>query len=146
MLRLLQYSLKENSWKTDPNDGVILSSFFSWKKRQGCIQDISWKVKMKLSLCFNWASSHEGVLGSGGIAPRILNLGTGWRWVVSFTLQPLYFRGKSPWYLLDRRLAGPQSRSGHGDEEKNSEPLPGLESPIIQPIAQRYTTELFRLL
>jgi hypothetical protein len=29
---------------------------------------------------------------------------------------------------LDRRLGGPQSRSGHsGGEEKNSQPLPGLE-------------------
>jgi len=32
---------------------------------------------------------------SGGIAPRILNLGNRWRWVVSFTLRPLYPRGKS---------------------------------------------------
>jgi hypothetical protein len=23
-------------------------------------------------------------------------------------------QGKSPWYTLDRRLGGPQSRSGHG--------------------------------
>jgi hypothetical protein len=28
--------------------------------------------------------------GGGGIAPRILNLETKWRWVISFTLQPLY--------------------------------------------------------
>jgi len=28
-------------------------------------------------------------LESGGIAPRILNLGIRWRWVVGFTLQPL---------------------------------------------------------
>jgi hypothetical protein len=45
---------------------------------------------------------------------------------------------------LDRRLGGLQSRSGHSGEEKYSEPLPGLEPPIIQPIAQRYTTELSR--
>jgi hypothetical protein len=48
--------------------------------------------------------------------------------------------------LLDRWLGGHQSRSGHGGEEKNSQPLPGLEPPIIQPVAQRYTTELSRLL
>jgi hypothetical protein len=47
---------------------------------------------------------------------------------------------------MDRRLGGPQSRSGHGGEKKNSQPLPGLEPPIIQPLAQRYTTELSRLL
>jgi hypothetical protein len=32
----------------------------------------------------------------GGIVPRIPNLGTIWRWVVSFTPWPLYFRGKNP--------------------------------------------------
>jgi hypothetical protein len=46
---------------------------------------------------------------------------------------------------LDRRLGGPQSRSGRGGEEKNSQLLPGLELQIIQPVAQRYTTELTRL-
>jgi hypothetical protein len=44
--------------------------------------------------------------GSGGIAPRIRDLGTRWRWVVSFMPRPLH-----PRYPLDRRLGGPQSRS-----------------------------------
>jgi hypothetical protein len=79
---------------------------------------------------------------SGSIASRILDLGTRWRWVVSFTPRPLYHQGKSPWYPLDRRLGGPQSRSGRGDEEKNSQPLSRLELPIIHPVAQRYTNEL----
>jgi hypothetical protein len=43
-------------------------------------------------------------------------------------------------------MGGLQSRSGRCGEEKNSQPLPGLEPPIIQPIAQRYTTELSGLL
>jgi hypothetical protein len=46
---------------------------------------------------------------------------------------------------LDRRLGRPQNRSGRGGEEKNSQPLPGLEPPIIQPVAQPYTIELSRL-
>jgi hypothetical protein len=44
---------------------------------------------------------------------------------------------------LDRRLGELQSRSGRGGEEKNSHPLPGLEPAAIQPVAQRYTTELY---
>jgi hypothetical protein len=48
-------------------------------------------------------------------------------------------------YPLDRRLGGPESQSGRGGEEKNFQPLPGLELPIMQPVAQRYTTELFWL-
>jgi hypothetical protein len=80
------------------------------------------------------------------MAPRIIDLGTRWRWVVSFATQPLYPQGKNPWYPLDKRLGELQRRSGRGGEEKNSQPLPGLELPIIQPVAQRYTTELSRLL
>jgi hypothetical protein len=66
--------------------------------------------------------------------------------VVSFTLRPPYPQGKSPWYPLDRRLVRPQSRSGRGGEEKNSHSVPGLEPPIIQPVAQHYTAELSWLL
>jgi len=43
---------------------------------------------------------------------------------------------------LDKRLGGPQSRSGRGEEkEKNSQPLPGLEPPDHP----TRTTELSRL-
>jgi hypothetical protein len=66
--------------------------------------------------------------------------------VVSFTPRPLYLQGKSPWYPLDRRLGGPQSWSGRGGEEKNSQPLLGLESLIIQPMAQHCNTELYQLI
>jgi hypothetical protein len=66
--------------------------------------------------------------------------------VVSFTPRPLYSQGKSPWYSSYRRLGGPQSRYGHSGEVKNSQPLPGLKPPVIQPVAQGYTTELSRLL
>jgi len=56
------------------------------------------------------------VWGSGRIAPRMLNLNTRWRWVVSFTPRPLYPRGKRFRYLPDRRLGKPQSRSGRGGD------------------------------
>jgi hypothetical protein len=84
--------------------------------------------------------------GSEGIAPRILNFGTRWSRAVSFTPRPLYTQGNSPLYPLDRRLGGPQSRFGRGGEEKHSQHLLGLEPPFIHPVAQRYTTELHRLL
>jgi len=38
--------------------------------------------------------------GSGGTVPLILNLGTVWRWVVSFTSQPLLPQENSLRYLL----------------------------------------------
>jgi hypothetical protein len=52
--------------------------------------------------------------------------------------------GKSSWYQLDRKLSGLKCPSGRSGEEKNSQLLPGLELPIIQPFAQRYTTELYQ--
>jgi hypothetical protein len=35
--------------------------------------------------------------------------------------------GKDPWYPLDWRLGGPQSRSGRDGEEENSQPPPEIE-------------------
>jgi hypothetical protein len=46
---------------------------------------------------------------------------------------------------LGRRLGRPQSLSRHGGEKENSQPLPGLEPPTIQPVAHRYTAELSML-
>jgi hypothetical protein len=54
--------------------------------------------------------------------------------MVRFAPRPVYSQGKSPWYPLDRRLGGSQNRSGRSGEEKNLQPLLGLEPPIIQPI------------
>jgi hypothetical protein len=52
--------------------------------------------------------------------------------VVRITSRPLCPQEKSPPYPLNRRLGRPQSQSGCGVEEKNSQPLPGFETPIIQ--------------
>jgi hypothetical protein len=85
--------------------------------------------KLKLLLCFffKWTPRYEGVLGSGGTAPRIFDLGARCRWLVSFTPRPLYPQGKSPWYPLDRRLGVLQNRSRRSGGEKNSQPPPEIE-------------------
>jgi hypothetical protein len=61
-------------------------------------------------------------MGSGGRAPRILNMGTIWKWVVNFTLQ-----GKEPGPCLDvmaeLKLAAP---AGNG-------------IPVVQPVVSRCT-------
>jgi hypothetical protein len=61
--------------------------------------------------------------------------------VLSFTPLPVYLRGNSPRYSMDRRLSEPQSRSGrYGDvkilyptEDSNSDPS------VVLPVASRYT-------
>jgi hypothetical protein len=90
------------------------------------------KVKVKVSLCFNLAPRNEDLLRSGGIAPRILDLGTRCRWVVSFTPRPLYPQGKNPWCILDRRLGGaPETVWTRWWREKFRAP-PGTRSPDHQ--------------
>jgi hypothetical protein len=75
----------------------------------------------------------------GRIDPQLLDLGTRWRWVVSFTSLSLYPQGKNPQSPLDRRLDGPQSRSGRFGEnfwpyrDSNSDPS------VLQPLASRYS-------
>jgi hypothetical protein len=81
---------------------------------------------MKLSLCFTKHHPMKICWGSEGIAPRILNLGTLWRLVVSFTPRPLYPRNP-PRYPLNRKLGGPQSKFGRSGEEKKPLLLSGIE-------------------
>jgi len=69
------------------------------------------KGKGEVFPVLNYEPRHEDVLRSGGIAPRVLDFGTRWRWVVSFTPRPLYLR-ECLRYSLDRRLGEPESRSG----------------------------------
>jgi hypothetical protein len=73
--------------------------------------------KVKLSL------RHEDAWGSGCIDPRFLDLGSSWKWVISFTSRPLYAR-----YPLDRRLGGPQNRPGQHREVKILAPI-GAQTP-----------------
>jgi hypothetical protein len=54
--------------------------------------------------------------GSGCTNLHFLDLGTSWRRVVRIMPRPFYRRGKRPQYPLDRRLGGPQSRSGRHEE------------------------------
>jgi hypothetical protein len=105
-----------------------------------CLHGGKAKLLVKLSPCFtfkyhdmktcpvlNWAPGCEVAWGSGGIAPRILNLGTRWRWVVIFTPRLLI-----PRYSLDRGVGGPQNRSGHGPSHLHGCKDPWIPSPLDQ--------------
>jgi hypothetical protein len=69
-----------------------------------------------------------------------LALGDGWS-----VLCPGHFISReSLWYLLDRRLGGHQSHSGH-DEEKN--PITtGNQIQAVQPIASNFTDQVIALM
>jgi hypothetical protein len=59
------------------------------------VLNLFYKVKL-LSLVFNHVSSDSDVCGSGGVAPRIHNLGTRLMWVVSLTPRLFLSRDKIP--------------------------------------------------
>jgi hypothetical protein len=102
---------------------------------------LSWKmVKVKLSLCLTKHHVMKTYWGIGGLAPRILDLGTRWRFVVSFTPLPLYphevtgTHWKGGWVgpravldaVMNRKIPSPCRESNP-------------RTPIVQPVAQRYT-------
>jgi hypothetical protein len=69
--------------------------------------------KVKFSLCLiNYALHHKGLWGNGCIDPRFLDLGTSRSWVVSLMPCPFTPEEITPRYPLNRKLGGPQSRSG----------------------------------
>jgi len=59
--------------------------------------------------------------------------------VMSFTYRPSYPRRKSVGYPVDRRLGGPQRRSGCGGEDKKSLPLPGIKPRTSSPYPSHCT-------
>jgi hypothetical protein len=68
---------------------------------------------------FNVVVCKHSLVSKQSLLPRILNIGTGWRWVNRFTSRSIYPQGKCPRSLLERRLGGLQTRSGRPGEEKN---------------------------
>jgi hypothetical protein len=73
-------------------------------------------------------------MGEWRYSSTILDHGTRWRWVISFTPRLLYPWGKRPRYPLDRRLGGPQSLSVRCGEEQNLAPA-GTRARAVHPVA-----------
>jgi len=96
----------ERAWNSKIN--FVLSPIW-WKWTYILLLLWSRFIRVRAKLC----------RGSGSVAPLVRNLGTSWRWVISFTLQPLYFQAKHPPFSLNRRIAGPQGQPGRCGEEKN---------------------------
>jgi hypothetical protein len=95
-----------------------------------CVFHCCLLLKVKLSLyLINKLSSKPLRHGEKRYSATFLDLGTRWRWVVSFTPLPLYHLGKRPW-----KLGEPQSRGGRCGEDKNLAPA-GNRTPAIQSVA-----------
>jgi hypothetical protein len=73
----------------------------------------------------------------------ILDLGTRWRWVVNFMPWPLTTQENCLWHILDRRLGGPQGRSGCSEERNVT--LAANQTSTIQPVAHHCTDWAYHL-
>jgi hypothetical protein len=78
------------------------------------------------------------------IAPLILNFGSGWWWLFSFTPRPLYPRKRIP-VPIGMGLLGSQSRSGRTEEDKNLLILPGFRLRYPGSIIVIITTNIYLL-
>jgi hypothetical protein len=87
--------------------------------------NLLWKAK--LSLYTPWRRRE-----SRGVAPFILNLGTIWNWVVSFTHRPLYSQRKTSHAL---RIWGTGDGMDVLEMIKRPFPLTGVEPQFVQPMA-----------
>jgi hypothetical protein len=100
------------------------------------------KVKLKLSLCFNWAPRHEGVLGEWGYnsTHSLTSALDGGEWLASL---PGRFtpREKAPGTLWIGGWVGPTAVLNTVVKRKIPSPLrqSNPRTPIVQPVAQRYT-------
>jgi hypothetical protein len=92
-------------WRESEHSSVIKVS-----QRSTCMTgvkvEVKFKLEIKLSLCLTKDHAMTTYWRVEVITPRIIDFGTTWKWVFSFTRRPLYTQGKSSRYSLDRRLGG----------------------------------------
>jgi hypothetical protein len=79
-------------------------------------------------------------MGGGCMDPRFLDLGTSWRWVVSFPHRPLYPRRRAPgthwmggWVLPEPVWTTWRNEISCYHRDSKSDPS------VVQPVASRYT-------
>jgi len=88
----------------------------TWEVASHFSSSLSWRCTETVFYCLecNWRWSKQFAchkdIRRGDTAPFILNLGTRWRIMYSFTLRPLYLQRKSSQYPLNKKLGGRQRR------------------------------------
>jgi hypothetical protein len=90
------------------NEMVITNLISTWNRQNTFYFDTKCRGKRKSCPCA-YLIKYHAMKTYGGVEYNcaILDLGSRWRWVASFTIRLLYHRGKSRRYLLDSRMGGP---------------------------------------
>jgi hypothetical protein len=116
-----------------PERFMALISVRSWVDPRTIVR-LEGLGKVKLPLCLtNYTQHHEGAWGSWSIDPYFLYLGTSWR--SASRTGRFISRERPPRYPQNRRLGGPQSRSGGRGKEKIIDST-GIRTPTPRPSSQ----------
>jgi len=85
---------------------LVRSNSSSMSSQMAAITAVRLQVCFCLFTCYsNWESSCMRMCKiwacrwRGRMAPHFLVLDTGWKWLFSIMLQPLYLKAKNSWYL-----------------------------------------------
>jgi hypothetical protein len=111
---------------------LILNNSYVWQPARKILENLTTSSRGPVRACSSTPLYMERWMYSS----IVLDLGARWRSVASFT--PLYPLRKSTRYLLDRRLGGPQSRSGLCGEDENLTIVEN-RTPVVQPVDRRHT-------
>jgi hypothetical protein len=78
-------------------------------------------------LVSNWAQRHKDVCGSGGMNPRIFNVGKRWRWMVNFT---------SSCFILGERALPTEEKADYAPQQLWTLQMPGNKprTSVVQPV------------
>jgi hypothetical protein len=118
------------------SSGIIFYLFLS---RNNVLFTNSWGVSRLKKCCACAYLIKHYAIKSRSIDPRILDIGTSWSWVVSFTPWPLYPRERAPDAHWIGGWLGP--RTGLDDvESRKVLPLPGLE---LRPLGRPASSQSF---
>jgi hypothetical protein len=90
-------------------------------------KSLSAKANRKFPLLLSKCDVMKTCGGSGDVEPRILKIGSVWRWTVRFTLRQLHSRLWYPWYPFDGKLDGLHNQYGHSEVEIRVLLLQGIE-------------------
>jgi len=84
-----------------------------WVQNLGFVRTLLRGSASSAAMCYliRPRAHHDGIQGTGGLTPLILNQTLGHSMEVSFTTRPLHSQGKKPMCPFNARATGPQNRS-----------------------------------
>jgi hypothetical protein len=119
---------------------IRLLACVSFTLIRSTLRSSKWSVPFRF--CKHLISPMHAIVSSRvcRIHPHCLDLGTSWRWVVSFTPLPLTPGERVPGTHCIGSWVDPRG-SLDNEEKRKFMPLPGLElrTLVVQPVASRYT-------